>query len=239
VINITTRRRRWATSLLTLLGAFLLVPAIMSGPGFPTAEWRLYDRFLRLLPDPLPDSRALIVGIDDRAIEVVGEWPWSRSELAEGLAGLAEFGPEAVLLDIELSETSPLLADRSTVDAVSAAFPDAIPAPILGELFVDRDALLGETIAAIGRVVVPLTIEDRDRPTLRRAIPLIREAAAGEGFSNIEIGPDGVSRRVELTRTVDGETLLQLGMLVSGWVPAEGPANDDSAGAYLPMRSPD
>jgi adenylate cyclase len=242
VTNITTQGRRGAIRLLSLLGALLVVPVIMWGSGLPVAEWRLYDRYLRVLPEPQADPRVLIVGIDDRAVGIVGEWPWSRIELAEGLAALAEFSPEHLLLDIELSETSPLLAERATVDAVTAAFPESIPAPILTELLVDRDLFLGRTIAAIGRVVVPVTIEERDTATVRRGIAPIREAAAGEGFSNIEIGPDGVSRRVELTRTVDGETFLQLGVLASGWGPAAPVASAQDAAsraADLVFRSPD
>lgn len=230
VSNILRPTRREALNWLILLGAVLLVPVLTLLPRFTVAELRAYDRALGLLPAPRADERIRIVGIDDRAIDLIGEWPWSRSELERGLAVIAEFAPAGILLDIELSEASPLTADRAQLDAAIDAFPDAIPRPIIDELLVDRDVSLAQTLAAIGSVSLPVTVEDRPGVAvgLRPALPALRRGAANEGFSNLQIDRDGVSRRVDLVRRVTGDQIPQLALAFGGFrIAADETAYDD------------
>lgn len=193
-----------------------LVPLLNQAEWFITGENRVFDRYLGLLPDPVMDERLLVVGIDDRAIETVGEWPWSRTVIAEGLGVLGEFAPDRVLLDIEFSERSPLLVERAVWDEMRNSYGGSIPLAAMDGLLQDRDQRLASAIGALGTVSVPVTLEERDELGLRTALPVIRSAAEHEGFSNLTIDPDGVSRRVSLLRWVDGEPIVQLGASVLG-----------------------
>lgn len=208
-------RRRGVLAAIVLV-AIGVVPLLQTAPWFRTAENRVFDRMLRVLPEPPVDDRVLVVGIDDRAIELVGEWPWSRSVLADGLAAIGEFAPTSILLDVELSERSPWLVERGRWDRITDEFSEVVPRAVLDSVLVDRDRVLAETIGALGSVYVPVTIEERAGVRVRRAIPQIRDAAAGEGFANLQIDRDGVSRRVELVRQVGDQRWTQLGLAVLG-----------------------
>lgn len=172
----------------------------------------MYDRMLRTLPETPIDQRIRIVTIDDRAIETVGEWPWSRQLIAEGLAVLAEFNPTAVLMDIEFSEPSPLLIEQERVQRSLEEYTDLIPRSEVEDLLFDRDVFLAETIAALGMVYVPATVPAESRQSFRPALEIIRDAAAGEGFVNRIVDPDGVMRRSELFRQQDGKRFPQVGI---------------------------
>jgi serine/threonine-protein kinase len=45
----------------------------------------------------------VIVGIDDRALSLVGKWPWSRDKLAHMVDAIAAQGPKTIVLDMTLS----------------------------------------------------------------------------------------------------------------------------------------
>ena len=179
-------------------GAVLLtlIPVIFSPRWFVTLENRVMDLVARTLPPPTPDETVRIVAIDDRAVAEIGQWPWSRSVLADGILSIGEFSPRAMLLDIELSEASPFLIDRDEVARIMAEGEERLDREQVAAILTDRDTYLSAAIRSSGvPTFVPLTIEEDDR--VRGALPAIRAAAVGEGFSNLLIDPDGVSRRVE------------------------------------------
>ena len=213
---LTLPRNRGILWIIAILSVFA-VPALQQLGWFRVVELRTYDSVLGSLPAPEADPRVRIIGIDDRAIDLVGQWPWSRSILADGLTTLAEFQPQAVLLDVEISERSPWLVQRREWERVQGEFPDLVPTATVRTVLTDRDQLLAESVAAVGGVTIPATIEDRDTLRLRRALPALRAAAAGEGFSNLAIDRDGVSRRVEVVRRIDGEPLYQLALETLGY----------------------
>ena len=82
---------------------------------------RVYDLFLRVRP-PIPeDPRLLLVDIDDAAISNVGEWPWSRDVMANGLILMREMGAAAAVFDIEYVNASPHGLDTQ---ALTTTLPD-------------------------------------------------------------------------------------------------------------------
>jgi len=220
--SILTVIRRRAPVFTIAIIVTILIPVFNQTSWFRVLEHRVFDRMLRAVPEVPRDDRVVIMAIDDRALEQVGEWPWSRQILAEGLAAMGDFAPATILLDVEFSEESPLLVPRRQWNRVAEEYPNQVPRDVLNTLLVDRDTVLSDTIGALGTVHIPVVIEDHHEPRLRRAIPPIREAAAGEGFVNQTIDPDGVSRRADLVRRVDDETIMQLGVETLGLRIAEG-----------------
>ncbi len=176
----------------------------------------------------MTDERVRIVGIDDRAIDTIGQWPWGRDILADGIIDIAEFGADRILLDIELSEQSALLVDRPVLAEILATESDVLSIAELSTLFVDRDAYLAAAISTVDRLYLPMVIDDRDGVGERAPLDAIRDAAAGSGFSNLLIDLDGVSRRIEPLRRLDsGEVRVQLGLSLLGARPAEAITPDD------------
>lgn len=218
-----------------LIVATAIPVLLLVSPRYRIAEQRLFDRYQTLLPEPRTDERVRIVGIDDRAIAAVGQWPWSRDLLADGLLDIAEFNAERILLDIELSEPSGILVRRADLRNLRREYPGDVPAQELDRLFRDRDTYLASTLAAIDLVYLPTVIDDRDGTMERAPLPLFRNAARGTGFSNLMIDRDGVSRRIDPVWVLDsGEVRYQLGLALLDAVPEQ-----NASGDRLRLRMPD
>ncbi len=65
-------------------------------------EW-LRDRFINLQVSSTPESRILVVDIDEASLAVLGTWPWPRMRIAELLEKLiANYDARGIALDIVL-----------------------------------------------------------------------------------------------------------------------------------------
>jgi len=173
-------------------------------PG--AAVWReaLFDTYQRVLPRERVSAPAVIVAIDEDALEARGQWPWPRSLTAELIRAVADAGPAAIGVDLLFVEP-----DRSTPGA---------------------DALFAQTLQ--GRKVVlgiaGLDYRDRRSPLPPKSAPVRRSsgrelplrsfeghlqsraeidrAAAGRGLLSVD-SPDRVIRRVPLIARV-GEVVV-------------------------------
>lgn len=97
----------WLAAALTLAAAGLGALQGLGQPDLMVAD------MTRLAPGA-PDTRIVIVGIDDPSLAAIGRWPWSRLRHAELLEQLMRQSPRAIGLDLILSEPAaedPLLAD--------------------------------------------------------------------------------------------------------------------------------
>src|SRR5258706_9073839 len=83
----------------------LVIAADASGILTP-AENYLYDKRALLCQHftPRPTDKLLHLDIDDRALDVIGRYPWPRSKLAAMLDEIRLAGPKAIELDLLLSE---------------------------------------------------------------------------------------------------------------------------------------
>ena len=57
-----------------------------------TFENQAHDALAHALPKRPPSGRVVVVGIDDRSLSEVGQWPWSRSVIARLLTRLRQLG---------------------------------------------------------------------------------------------------------------------------------------------------
>jgi len=237
VANIPTAgTRRETIWILPAVIALVIAAIVIALPWFSLAEERIADRFLRLLPDEGPSNRIVIVSIDDRAIDTVGSWPWGRDELAEGLFVIAEFGADKTLFDIEFSEPSPFLVDRSRVSGLPS---DADLS--LQDLLIDRDQRLASAIATVSNVYLPVVIDGGREEGVRLPIAPVADAAAGLGFANILIDPDGVTRRIDLVQDGGDRQYVQLALRFFGVTPESAErtvAGPGGEGLVVPGREP-
>lgn len=139
-------------------------------------DWLLYDTALRTTARVTSDDIA-IVAIDEKSLQALGRWPWSRSLHAELLARLTRYEASAVGFDIVFAEHSP------AADAVA-------------------DAALAGAIAANRRVVLPVFPEQLDarQGSLAEVLPLpaLANAAAKLGHVDVELDADALARSVYL-----------------------------------------
>lgn len=78
----------------------VLVILIRIVGGIQSLEWMFLDRMLRLRPPEKLDERVVIVGIDEKDIEWVKQYPVPDEKIAELLTKLETYKPLAIGLDI-------------------------------------------------------------------------------------------------------------------------------------------
>ncbi|UCF97357.1 MAG: CHASE2 domain-containing protein [Spirochaetaceae bacterium] len=98
--------RIWLVILIPLLvtGAFAALNQLDFYAG---AERSVYDLLLHVKPAIPQEESLLFIDIDDTAIAQVGQFPWSRDIMADGLILLKEFQAAYSVFDIEYTEQSP------------------------------------------------------------------------------------------------------------------------------------
>jgi class 3 adenylate cyclase len=84
-------------------------------------EWWSQDqRFLRArrIPEPLSKGVAL-VAIDDRALDTIGRWPWSRDVLALAFDEIAIAGARTVASDVLFTDVQSVAADTALAAGIA------------------------------------------------------------------------------------------------------------------------
>lgn len=157
-------------------------------------EHPLFDLRMRLfnLFTPPPSDRVVVIAIDDGSIETVGKWPWPRAYLAQAIRELKRAGASVVALDLLHDDPQKVLIEGDLADPAS-----------LREI--DNDRLLGEAIAAHGRVVQGARFNYIDPQ--RRQEERQRQASRGTPIAEFE---DVLSLVASNPAVDDGEALRQL-----------------------------
>jgi adenylate cyclase len=93
---------------ITVLAVIAAVYILTGFAGvFQKLDYRMYDFLLSLRREPEQSDKILFVNIDNESIHELGEWPWSRDILADGLIRMKELGAAATVFDIEYLSPSP------------------------------------------------------------------------------------------------------------------------------------
>ncbi|MDR3468787.1 MAG: adenylate/guanylate cyclase domain-containing protein [Xanthobacteraceae bacterium] len=221
--------RARALSVLLLLA---LVGVRVADPG-PMEELRVrtFDSFQLLSPREVTQRPVVIVDIDDRSLNSLGQWPWARTRVADLVTRLGRLGAVVIGFDIIFAE-----ADRLSPDVAASEFQgldDATrerlrSAPnndqVLAQAFRQTRVVLGESgvptpgqnqtvpqpthgVGMLGTDATPFLFEF---PGLLRNIPLLEGAAAGLGLISIKPERDGIIRRVAMVMRAAGNPLPSL-----------------------------
>jgi adenylate cyclase len=199
----------------------------------PVEELRLrtFDFFQILDPRKKTARPVRIVDIDEKSLEKLGQWPWSRSTLAELVTRLTQMGAVVIAFDVLFPEP-----DRLNPGAVADTMPglDASTRAKLREL-PPNDKVFASAIArsrvVLGESGLPRRVEQLDTslpvtglamlggepqpylvefPGLLRNLPLLEQAAAGRGILTIRTERDGIVRRVPILMQVQDITMPSL-----------------------------
>ncbi len=147
-------RRITYTSLLLSLSLFLLVCMVylFRPQVLDDIEGRLLDARFKLRGPVATSGMVTLVTVDEKSIEQLGRWPWSRDTLAELITRISDMGAGAIGLDIVFSEPQ-----HSPLEQALERNPELTPAErarlrqLLGG--VAPDQVLAEAITNSGRVV--------------------------------------------------------------------------------------
>jgi adenylate cyclase len=228
--------RRWFSGsivqsgrLTGLLAIILLFFVRVEDPGWlQFLRAKVFDTYQQVKPRPfVPDSPVVIVDMDEKSIDALGQWPWTRRTFADAVDKLTEMGAKVITFDVVFSEP-----DRTSLRAIAEVDPTLDPK--IRETLrntKDNDQIFAEAIKRSDRVVLGQTIPDvkevyaEERPTtsfvvmgenpdvlmekyesLQRNILALDEAGAGHGvFSVSSSFIDGIVRDVPMVLIADGK----------------------------------
>lgn len=209
----------------------ILVAVIIVRADDPAAvqlmRMRSFDLLQDLFPRAAQEQPVTIVDIDDESLAKVGQWPWSRTVIAEMVDRLRRLGAAVIGFDVLFPEP-----DRTSPGQLAARYPglDAATREALSKL-PSNDLVFADSLRR-SRVVLAASAKERDSgggpaaprvkaplvkiggdplpylmpfPGLARAIPELDDAAAGSGMVTIEPELDGIVRRVPLVLSVQRE----------------------------------
>ena len=178
--------RRLLTDCL-LIGAALTSLLILfdaAGALSPLENW-LYDFRIRTCQffTPKPTDKLVHLDLDDRALEVVGRWPWPRAKWARILDELRLAGPKAVEMDVILSEPQEI------------EFRE-LPGGKMEKI--DNDAELAAAVGRLDDVILPLSIDPVPPPS-REYAAMVELYRAEPDLSETELAQRLAGRGITVT----------------------------------------
>jgi len=169
--------RPYEQYLLTLI--LLLVSALLV---YSQAAKRLdllaYDAAINITPAPM-DPDTVIIAIDEKSLNSIGQWPWRRAIHAQLIDKLTKYNTALISLDILFSERS-------------STHPE-------------DDKTLARAIKNNGNVLLPLHLQPLTYGgTLVEILPIpqLVEAARGMGHVHVDLDQDGLARGLYLNSGV-------------------------------------
>jgi adenylate cyclase len=225
--------RRFGLGRALSIGLLLILIAIRIVDPAPMEELRVrtFDTFQLIAPRKVTQRPVVIVDIDDKSLEQLGQWPWPRTRIADLVTKLADLGALVIAFDIIFAEPDRLSPDVVAndfkgLDEVTRERLRASPNNdnVLAQSFQQSPVVLGESglpsaversrpprpthgAAILGNDPTPFLF---NFPGLLRNIPVLENAAAGLGQLSIRTERDGIVRRVPMVMQVDGNILPSL-----------------------------
>jgi adenylate cyclase len=224
------RRFGRARALGVVLLFALLALRITDPPPLEELRVRTFDTFQLLAPRKVTQRPVLIVDIDDKSLNRLGQWPWARTRVADLVSRLSQLGAVVIGFDVIFAEPDRLSPDVAAHDfqGLDEATRERLRnAPnnddILAKTFQPTPVVLGESglpmpapsqapsnprgVAVLGEDPTPFLFE---YPGLLRNIPTLENAAAGVGLISIKPERDGIIRRVAMVMRAAGDPLPSL-----------------------------
>jgi CHASE2 domain-containing sensor protein len=183
---------------------------------FPRLDDSIYDTVMRSGSIQSPGKRVVIVDIDERSLNELGQWPWRRDVIGKLVTRLRDMGAAVIGMDIIFAES-----DRLEIRETNASH--ANPDQLLADVLRQGKVILGYglTFDSAGRVrtlcvlhpVNVAVVHPREETGLLPyfhatgavcSLPLLAEAAGSSAFLNAAPDPDGILRRVPLIAELDG-----------------------------------
>ena len=230
-----SRWRRIAITLLPLLFALLHATGILHLQVLQQLDNIIYDTRLRATMPRTQDERIVIIDIDEKSLEQVGQWPWGRDKMAtlarelferqqvaavgfdvifaerdgsSGLASLQKLAQGPLRDQAGFSEQLARLGPSLDYDALFAQSLQNRPAVLGFYLTSDRDGRTRGTVPAPALSVEHL----RGRPLRATSwngyggnIDVLAQAVPTAGFFNSITDEDGVVRSLPLLAEHQGQ----------------------------------
>jgi len=215
--------RRRAIFLTGIVPVVVIAVLALYRPGvFVRLDAAAYDSVLRTAGTRPVDPRIVIVDIDERSLESVGQWPWRRDVVGQLVARLRDAGASVIAVDIVFAEP-----DRFGERPGAPATPDEeLAAALRGSPVVLGYGLTFDAATRTKRPCVlhtaPVAIiqpaGETSGPPLFHAtgaicsLPILGEAAGKSGYLNAAPDRDGILRRFPVVAELDGRIYPSLAL---------------------------
>src|ERR1700704_4712738 len=192
---------------------------------------RTFDTFQLIDPRVKTARPVTIIDIDEKSLAKLGQWPWSRTRIADLITSLTKLGAVVVALDIVFGQPdrlNPAVAADTirNLDEETRAKLRALPSndQILADAMRHSRVVLGESglpyVLSEYDNTLPLTglamLGEEPQhfllnfPGLLRNVHVLEKAAAGRGLFTIKTERDGIVRRVPMMMQAQGATMPSL-----------------------------
>lgn len=190
-----------------LLAVALFLPALMWAKPGPIMGLRyaLFDQYQRMFPRERQSMPAVIVGIDEGALAVAGQWPWPRTKVAELLARIQAQRPAAIGFDITFNET-----DRLSPGSIATALP-GLSRGVVEQLnsLPDNDSVLAGQIGQSPVVLAVVGEQDAGGGTLQGIAPLLVDERVGKSlrqYAGYQGSLEHITRRALTQAVINGDS---------------------------------
>jgi class 3 adenylate cyclase/CHASE2 domain-containing sensor protein len=173
------RHRKLLLHTLLLGLALTLAVILFDSLGWLAAldDWFYDQRALRCQQfAPAPTTQLVHLDIDDRTIDVIGRFPWSRDKLAIILDELGRAKPKAVATDIIFPEPEPTAYE---------------PQPDGSAKAVDHDAMFAAALRRLGCAIVPAALFSG-----KQIVSTVAQAMLQELENDLELTEEQVADRL-------------------------------------------
>lgn len=234
---------RYAFSLALTLAFLLHIGGVINIPILSSLENLTYDSRLKLTLPEHVDKQVVIIDVDEKSLEQIGQWPWKRNLLATINDALFEYyNIKAIAYDFVFAEedidegakllnkmaSGSLKEDPVFIDEYNRVMPALQHDQRFAESLKNRNTVLGfimtdDTLKG----GLPNAITELDDQTLNKLailkrsgytanLEMLQKAAFSGGFfDNPLLDDDGVFRRVPLLQTYGNELHESLALAVS------------------------
>jgi len=178
-----TEKQLKSQYLTAILGAFAVFFLLEYTNIAERINFAIYDSLQLQISSS--DSIA-VIKIDDKSLNKIGSWPWSRSVHAQLLTKLNRINPQAVAFDLLFTDTD----SRNN----------------------EGDSQFSQAIKNNGKVILPVLQAFNNTISLQYPIAALKNAAARLAHVDAEIDSDGLIRRVFLKAGINNSNLSALGL---------------------------
>lgn len=203
--------------------------AAFKAPPVLTLRLGLFDQYQKFFPRERASQPAIIVGIDEHALDVAGQWPWPRSKVAELLDSINAMQPVAVGFDITFNEPDRL--SLATVAAQARSLPPDVVARLKD--YTSNDTLLAESLKAAPSVLALVGESDPDPKAAAVTGPPILVSQGADIHLRRFAGHQ--QSLAELTRATRGQGLINSDLI--GGIIRSAPVLAQVGGTTLPTLS--
>src|SRR5215831_7102624 len=227
--------RRFGVARAVALALLLALAGLRTADPLAIQELRVrvFDLFQVLKPREATQRPVVIVDIDEKSLNTIGQWPWPRTRIADLISRLTEMGAVVIAFDVVFPEPdrmSPAVAAEAFRDLDDATRAKLRAMPSNDAVFADA---LRHSRVVLGESGLPFPVPPRqgnDKPVgvasiggdpqryllnypgLLRNLPILEQAASGRGLFTIRAERDGIVRRVPIAMEAQGAIMPSLSL---------------------------